>query len=55
MPLGPGQWLAQCECGATERFPDAAAGWEWVLGHPCPPEPSTAIVDLTQPTESCCE
>ena len=52
VPLGPGQWQAQCECGATERFPDVSAGWEWVLGHPCPPEPSRKVVDLTDPCQS---
>ena len=52
VPLGPGVWLARCECGATERFPTAEAGWEWVLGHPCPPEPAT-VVDLTEPRATC--
>ena len=51
VPLGPDRWLARCECGATEEFPDAAAGWEWVLEHPCPPQPATdTVVDLTQST-----
>jgi hypothetical protein len=51
LPIAPGEWLARCECGATERFPDAEQGWDWVLGHPCPPEPSAAepVIDLTEP------
>jgi hypothetical protein len=49
VPIAPGEWLARCECGTTERFPDAASGWEWVLGHPCP-EPG--VIDLTQATQS---
>ena len=48
VPLRPGVWLARCECGATEEFPDAAAGWEWVLAHPCPPE----TVDVTDPVDA---
>lgn len=46
IPVAAGVWLARCECGATERFPDAEHGWEWVLGHPCPDE---TVIDLTEP------
>ena len=49
VPVGRGVWLARCECGATEHFPDAESGWNWVLAHPCPPEPAT--IDLTAPTD----
>ena len=55
VPIGPGAWLARCECGVTERFPDAAAGWEWVLSHPCDPEPEQRVVDLTEPNETCAD
>lgn len=48
IPVAGGVWLARCECGATERFPDAEQGWEWVLGHPCP-EPAENVIDLTEP------
>ena len=40
-------WLARCECGATERFADAEAGWAWVLAHPCP-DNADDVIDLTQ-------
>ena len=40
--------------GDTERFPTAEAGWEWVLGHPCPAEPP-AVVDLTEREQTRCE
>jgi hypothetical protein len=53
VPLGPGVWLARCECDVTERFPDAASGWEWVLSHPCQPQPAENVVDLTPASESC--
>lgn len=46
IPVAAGVWLARCECGATERFPDAEQGWEWVLAHPCPEE---NVIDLTEP------
>jgi hypothetical protein len=52
VPIGPGVWLARCECDVTERFPDAASGWEWVLAHPCDPQPADKVVDLTQPSDS---
>jgi hypothetical protein len=53
VPIGPGVWLARCECGATQRFPDAAGGWEWVLGHPCPPESAApSVLDLTECTDA---
>ncbi len=56
VPIASGVWLARCECGETQRFPDAAAGWEWVLGHPCPPEPATpSVVDVTEPTDTRCD
>ncbi len=48
IPVAAGVWLARCECGATERFADAEAGWEWVLGHPCPEEPNDGVIDLTE-------
>lgn len=47
VPVGRGLWLARCECGATEHFPDAESGWNWVLGHPCPPESEPGTIDLT--------
>lgn len=47
VPVAAGVWLARCECGATERFPDAEAGWEWVLGHPCP-DGADEVIDLTE-------
>lgn len=50
VPLGPGQWLARCECDATAVFPDAEAGWSWVLGHACPPDGRTTV-DLTTPAD----
>lgn len=50
VPLGGGMWLARCECDATERFDTADAGWEWVLGHDCPPPPR--VVDLTAPRDA---
>ena len=43
VPLGPGVWLARCECGTTEKFPDAGSGWEWVLAHPCEPQPDEKV------------
>ena len=52
VPLGPDQWLARCECGETQRFPSAEAGWEWVLSHPCD-EAAPTTVDLTEPTRTC--
>lgn len=55
VPLPSGQWLARCECGATDHFPTAEAGWSWVLAHPCPEpdaEPAPRVVDLNQ-TTSC--
>lgn len=52
VPLGPGTWLARCECGETQRFPSAEAGWDWVLGHPCTePEAAPDVVDLTERRE----
>jgi hypothetical protein len=51
-PLGPGQWLARCECGETQHFPDAESGWQWVLSHPCE-EVAPTTVDLTEPTDTC--
>lgn len=47
VPLGAGRWLARCECDATAVFPDAEAGWTWVLGHDCAAEGATAI-DLNE-------
>jgi hypothetical protein len=47
VPIAPGRWLARCECDATAEFPDAAAGWAWVLGHPCD-DAGPAVVDLTE-------
>lgn len=47
IPVASGVWLARCECGATERFPDAEQGWEWVLGHPCPEGDDEQVIDLT--------
>ena len=52
VPLGPGLWLARCECDTTQKFPDATAGWEWVLSHPCEPQPAEKVVDLNQSTIS---
>ena len=52
VPLAPGVWLARCECGETQKFPDAGAGWEWVLSHPCEPQPADKVVDLNEPSES---
>lgn len=54
-PLAPGVWLAECECGATTRVADSAAGWEWVLTHPCEEGATAQVVDLTerQPSEPC--
>jgi len=52
VPIGPGVWLARCECGTTEQFPDAAAGWEWVLAHPCEPQPDQRVVDLNHPSQT---
>jgi len=51
IPVASGVWLARCECGATERFPDAEQGWEWVLGHPCGEETGEPkdVIDLTDP------
>ena len=48
IPVAAGVWLARCECGATERFPDAEQGWEWVLSHPCPEEATETVIDLTE-------
>jgi hypothetical protein len=49
VPVAPGTWLARCECDATATFPDAAAGWAWVLGHACEEEAAAPprTVDLT--------
>ena len=52
VPLRQGVWLARCECGVTQTFPDAAAGWDWVLGHPCEPQSTERVVDLNDPTEA---
>ena len=52
VPLGPGVWLARCECGTTEKFPDAGSGWEWVLAHPCEPQPDEKVVDITEPSQT---
>ena len=52
VPVGQDQWLARCECGETQRFPSAEAGWEWVLSHPCD-EAAPTTVDLTEPTRTC--
>lgn len=56
IPVAAGEWLARCECGATERFPDAEQGWEWVLGHPCPDEAEETkdVIDLTEPHGCSC-
>jgi hypothetical protein len=57
IPVAAGVWLARCECGATERFPDAEQGWEWVLSHPCPDETTDAtdVIDLTEPKGCDCK
>ncbi|MDQ1686126.1 MAG: hypothetical protein QOC82_2863 [Frankiaceae bacterium] len=47
IPVAAGVWLARCECGATERFPEAEQGWAWVLSHPCPDEDTEQVIDLT--------
>jgi hypothetical protein len=50
VPVAAGVWLARCECGATERFPDPEQGWAWVLSHPCPEETAADdVIDLTEP------
>jgi len=52
VPLGPGLWLARCECGETQKFLDATSGWEWVLAHPCEPQPDERVIDLNRPSRS---
>jgi hypothetical protein len=48
VPVAADVWLARCECGATERFPDPEQGWAWVLAHPCPDD-GEQVIDLTEP------
>jgi hypothetical protein len=39
-PAGDGQWLATCDCGASQLVETGETGWQWVLEHPC------AVVDI---------
>lgn len=33
--IGPGRWLATCDCGQASLQLSHEDGWEWVIEHSC--------------------